>query len=149
MKEKFNSIPEALQKQIIIRVGASGLSLLLVVVVIAMYRDVYLSLAFVLFFLFFGASGVFMFWNAAKGRYIAIEGECTEVERTTLRKRPKVIYFTAEPHNVKLHVRQRLRNIAVGDRRVVYASENTPVYQNEGCQILSGYLALTVKKGNE
>ena len=86
MKEKFNSIPEALQKQIIIRVGASGLSLLLVVVVIAMYRDVYLSLAFVLFFLFFGASGVFMFWNAAKGRYIAIEGECTEVERTTLRK---------------------------------------------------------------
>lgn len=52
MKEKFNSIPEALQKQIIIRVGASGLSLLLVVVVIAMYRDVYLSLAFVLFFLF-------------------------------------------------------------------------------------------------
>lgn len=84
MKEKFNSIPEALQKQIIIRVGASGLSLLLVVVVIAMYRDVYLSLAFVLFFLFFGASGVFMFWNAAKGRYIAIEGECTEVERTTL-----------------------------------------------------------------
>ena len=111
MKEKFNSIPEALQKQIIIRVGASGLSLLLVVVV--------------------------------------IEGECTEVERTTLRKRPKVIYFTAEPHNVKLHVRQRLRNIAVGDRLVVYASENTPVYQNEGCQILSGYLALTVKKGNE
>ena len=149
MIEIFKKIPPALQKQIIMRAGACIVSLLLTIVVLVLYRDLYLSLAFVLFFLFFGIGGAALFLRSAAGKYIAIGGRCTEVERTAVRKRPKAIFFTAEPHTVRLQVKQRLRNVSVGDEVIVYASENTPVYQNEGCQILSGYLAIEIKRGGE
>lgn len=149
MKEKFKSLPEALQKQIIIRFGACALSLLLLLVVLAMYRDLYLCLSFILFSLFFGVSGALLLLRAVDGKYVVIEGECSKVERTVLRKRPKTIYFKAEPHTVKLQTRQRLKNISAGDTVVLYVSENMSVYEDEGCQILSAYLAMDVKKGAE
>lgn len=149
MKEKFKSLPEALQKQIIIQFGACALSLLLLLVVLVMYRDLYLCLSFVLFSLFFGISGVLLLLRAVDGKYVVIEGVCSKVERTALRKRPKTIYFKAELHTVKLQTRQRLKNISTGDTVVLYVSENTPVYEAEGCQILSAYLAMYVKKGAE
>ncbi len=149
MRDKFKKLPEALQKQVIMRLGAAALSLLLTVVVIALYRDLYLSLAFVLFSLFFGISGTVLFIRATDGKYIEIEGQCTKVERTPIRKRPKTIYLEADPHTVKLQVRDRLKKVSVGDTAIVYVSESTPVYQEEGCQILSGYLAMEIRKGSE
>lgn len=147
MKEKFKGLPAALQKQIILRLAACTLSLLLFVVMLAVYRDLYLCLPFAVFFLFFGVFGALLFFRAADGKFVVVEGQCSKVERTAIRKKPRTIYFVSEPHSVKLLVRQRIKNIEAGDSITVYVSENAPVYQEEGCQILSGYLAIEIRKG--
>lgn len=147
MKEKFKDLPEALQKQIELRLAACALSLLLFVVTLAVYRDLYLCLPFAVFCLFFGAFGALLFFRAADGKFVVVEGQCSKVERTAIRKKPRTIYFVSEPHSVKLQVRQRIKNIEAGDSITVYVSENAPVYQEEGCQILSGYLAIEIRKG--
>lgn len=149
MKEKFKDLPEALQKQIELRLAACALSLLLFVVTLAVYRDLYLCLPFVVFCLFFGVFGALLLFRATDGKFVVIEGQCSKVERTAIRKKPKIIYFVSEPHSVKLSVRHRIKNIEAGDCVMVYVSENTPVYQEEGCQVLSGYLALEIRKGSD
>lgn len=147
MKEKFKDLPETLQKQIVLRLAACALSLLLFVVTLAVYRDLYLCLPFAVFCLFFGAFGALLFFRAVDGKFVVVEGQCSKVERTAIRKKPRTIYFVSEPHSVKLQVRQRIKNIEAGDSITVYVSENAPVYQEEGCQILSGYLAIEIRKG--
>lgn len=149
MKEKFKGLPAALQKQIILRLAACALSLLLFVVMLAVYRDLYQCLPFVVFCLFFGAFGALLLFRAADGKFVVVDGQCNKVERTAIRKRPKTIYFVSEPHSVKLPVRHRIKNIEAGDSVTVYVSENAPVYQEEGCQILSGYLAIEIRKGRD
>lgn len=57
MKEKFQKLPPALQKQILIRFGASVLSLLLLIIVALLYRDLYLCISFLLFGAVFGVAG--------------------------------------------------------------------------------------------
>lgn len=149
MKEKFKGLPAALQKQIILRLAACALSLLLLVVTLVVYGDLYLCLPFAVFCLFFGAFGVLLLFRAINGKFVVVEGQCSKVERTAIRKKSKIIYFVSEPHSVKLPVRHRIKNLEVGDLVLVYVSENTPVYQEEGFQVLSGYLALEIRKGSD
>lgn len=42
MKEKFMALPEALQKQLIIRFGAGSVFLILTILILVLYKDVYL-----------------------------------------------------------------------------------------------------------
>ena len=53
MKEKLKKIPQPLQKQIIIKYGATLASLLLMTVSLLLERSLYLSLSFLIFFAFF------------------------------------------------------------------------------------------------
>ena len=71
-----------------------------------------------------------------------------KVEQTAIRKKTKSIYFTTEPYVVKVRLRHRLKEIAVGDHIAVFVSDNMPVYQENGCQILNGYIAIEIKKGS-
>ncbi len=48
---------------------------------------------------------------------------------------------------VKIYLRHRLKNIAEGDGIVVYVADNMPVYQQDGCEVLNGYLAVEIRKG--
>lgn len=82
------------------------------------------------------------------GRYVLVEGVCQQVEQTAIRKKTKSIYFTTEPYVVKVRLRHRLKEIAVGDHIAVFVSDNMPVYQENGCQILNGYIAIEIKKGS-
>ena len=81
-------------------------------------------------------------------RKICVEGVCQQVEQTAIRKKTKSIYFTTEPYVVKVRLRHRLKEIAVGDHIAVFVSDNMPVYQENGCQILNGYIAIEIKKGS-
>lgn len=148
MKEKFQKLPAALQKQILIRFGASILSFLLLIIVALLYRDPYLCISFLLFGAVFGVAGGRLLFRSFDGRYVLIEGVCQQVEQTAIRKKTKSIYFKMEPYVVKVRLRHRLKEITVGDHIAVFVSDNMPVYQENGCEVLNGYIAMEIRKGS-
>ena len=76
-------------------------------------------------------------------------GQCTRLERTPIRRHIRTLYLWADPHTVKVQITGKLRNINVGDAVAIYVSDNTPVYESEGYQQLSTYLAIDIFEGSE
>ena len=149
MKEKFKKIPQPLQKQIIIKYGAALVSLLLMTVSLILERNLYLPFSFLIFFAFFGFSASQLLYRAAAGQFVMIYGQCIRLERTPIRRHIRTLYLWADPHTVKVQITGKLWNINVGDAVAIYVSDNTPVYESEGCQQLSTYLAIDIFEGSE
>lgn len=132
MKERFKRLPEALQKQVIYRLGAG----------VIFFRDIYLLLPALCFAVFFILNGLWVFFETDAGKYVVVEGRCTGIERTPLRKRIKNIHIETDDITVKVIVKQRMKQLAIGDNIRVYVFEKTPVYDQEQCKLLCSYLAL-------
>lgn len=146
--DKFQGIPQALQKQIILRSATCATSLLLLIVVTILYMDLYLSLSCSIFFLFFGGSTTSLLVLSFGKKYVMVEGRCCKLEKTSIRKRVRIITIDSGQYMVKFLLKQYLRNIEVGDRVTAYISEKTQVFEEDGCQIPSDYLALEIRKGS-
>lgn len=149
MKEKLRELPIAIQKLVIIRYGAAAVSLILLVVSLLMAEDPYLPLSLALICVFFLFSASQLLYLALSGHLIEISGECIKVERIPIRRRPKALYLQIEPQVVRLQITSMQRDVGVGDQVTVYVSDNAPVYENDGCQQLSGYLAISIQRGHE
>lgn len=149
MKEKLRELPIVIQKQVIIRYGAAAVSLILLVVSLLMAEDPYLPISLALICVFFVFSASQLLYLALSGHLIEISGECIKVERTPIRRRPKALYLQIESQVVRLQITGKQRVVDAGDQVTVYVSDNAPVYENEGCQQLSGYLAISIQRGHE
>lgn len=149
MKEKLRELPIAIQKQVIIRYGAAAVSLILLVVSLLMAEDPYLSLSLALICVFFLFSASQLLYLALSGHLIEISGECIKVERTPIRRRLKTIYLKVETQVVRLQITGKQRDVDAGDQVTVYVSDNAPIYENEGYQQLSSYLAISIQRGRE
>ena len=149
MKEKLRELPIAIQKQVIIRYGAAAVSLILLVVSLLIAEDPYLPISLALICVFFLFSASQLLYLALSGHLIEISGECIKVERTPIRRRPKALYLQIESQVVRLQITGKQRDVDAGDQVTVYVSDNAPVYENEGCQQLSGYLAISIQRGYE
>ena len=147
MKKKLRELPIAIQKQVIIRYGA--VSLILLVISLLMAEDPYLPISLALICVFFLFSASQLLYLAFSGHLIEISGECIKVERTPIRRRPKTIYLKVETQVVRLQITGKQRDVDAGDQVTVYVSDNAPVYENEGCQQMSGYLAISIQRGHE
>ena len=146
MRERFKQLPEALQKQVLTRFGIGVLFLLLFLIIVFCFRDLYLSLPCLLFAGFLIASGGCLFYNGLMGKYVRIQGICNQVETTGIRKRIRYIYITMEQSIVKLPVRQRMKNLAVGDTIIIYLSDREPVYEQDNGYLVCSYFALERRK---
>ena len=58
MKERFKRLPEALQKQVIYRLGAGVIFLLCTILILIFFRDIYLLLPALCFAIFFILNGL-------------------------------------------------------------------------------------------
>ena len=106
-------------------------------------RDsIYLLLPSLCFAIFFVLNGLWVFLEIDAGKYVVVEGCCTGIERTPLRKRIKNIHIETADATVKVIVKQRMKQLAIGDNIRVYVFEKTPVYDQEQCKLLCSYLAL-------
>lgn len=149
MKDKFNKIPVALQKQIILRFGMGILVFFLFIIVSIYYRNLYFSLpCFLLSFVLF-AYGIFLFYNCIENKYLMLEGTCVEVLTKRVRKKIKSIILMVDGKNLKLPIQKRVQTIKEGDTVTVYLSENAPVYEDDGNYIIYSYYALEVRKEYE
>lgn len=96
MKERFKRLPEALQKQVIYRLGAGVIFLLCTILILIFFRDIYLLLPALCFAIFFILNGLWVFFETDAGKYVVIEGRCTGIEKTPLRKRIKNIHIETD-----------------------------------------------------
>ena len=152
MKEKFLSIPEILRKQILLRLGGAGVGLSMMFIVLAYRGDWRFLIPCIALTLFCFAVSASLYDRCLQGKYVVVEGTCTEIERTPLRRRIKALYLRNEQHNVKLVGVRRIKNLIVGDSVTVYVADDAAVYEIDGYQVVCNYLALEkspkVQRGN-
>lgn len=142
MKEKFLRIPAPLQKQILLRLGGcvAGLSMLLLILIYG--GDWCFLIPCVAFALLCLTGSVSLYDRCLQQKYVVVDGTCTEIERTPLRRRIKAVYLRSDSHSIKLVNIRKLRNLNVGDTVRIYVSEDAPVYEIDGSQVICNYIAI-------
>ena len=131
MKEKFKTLPEALQWQILSRfAGGAGFFLLFIVIMI-FYRNVYLWLPSLFFMVMLIVSGAILFYNSIKGNYVSVSGVCENIEVTGIRRRVKRITLKLEENSLTVSIKHRIKKLKTGDTVIVYLSEKTQVYPQD------------------
>lgn len=147
MKEKFARIPEPLRRQILFRMGIGLVSVILLITALLVGGDWRFCVPCMALAVFFLGGGTLLFFRGADGRYVIIEGVCTEIERSAVRRRLKSFSLQGERSPIRImNQRQRIRGLAVGDTLTVYVSEKALVYEMDGCKIVNSYIALCRKE---
>lgn len=97
------------------------------------------ALILLIFLLF---HGIWLFRLAVRQQYLAIDGACTYIQRTAVRKRARYlqldvqgtcVQIAAKRSYIPYHPQQQLR---------LYLTPQTPVYEKDGVQLLSDYLGI-------
>ena len=145
MKERFRNIPAPLQKQILQR--AFGMAIGIAIMIFAGKEDIVLLLPGIAALLMFLVSACSLTIRCLDGNYLILRGQCFQIERSFVRKNIKAIYLKVQNHTVKLRC-QLPRRIAVGDQLTIYISNDAPVYEEDGCQVLFHILALGREHGD-
>lgn len=147
MKEKFKSLPEALQWQILSRFAGGVGFLLLFVVIMIFYRNMYLWLPSLFFMVLLIVSGSVLLYNSIKGNYVSVAGVCENIEVTGIRRRVKRITLKLEENSLTISVRHRIKKLKIGDTVIVYLSVKTPVYPTANGYDAFSYYAMEIRNG--
>lgn len=145
MRERFGKLPQALQKQVLFRSGASVLFWLLFIIILSSFRDIYLILPCLLLAGYLTGSSIWLFYQSVAGNYMHLQGECVCLETIGIRKRVRSVHLALEQGIVKIPIRQRIRRLSEGDTVSIYVAEKTPVYERDGIYIISSYYAMEIQ----
>lgn len=152
MKEKFMRVPEVLRKQILVRLGGTGVGIAMLLIVLAYRGDWRFLIPCIALSLICCSSSISLYDRCLQGKYVIVEGTCTEIERVPLRRRIKALYLRNDQHNIKLVGVRRIKNLIVGDSVTIYVADDAAVYEIDGYQVVCNYLALEkgakVQRGN-
>ena len=143
MKETFSKFPQVLQKQILIRITAGIVSILMLVLILLYSSSFELVFPCVGFAVMFFISALQLYVRCDERNYVVIRGVCAEIERTGLRRRVKDIYVKDEEFTVRLvRPTMKLRALNIGDRITIYLTDDAPVYEMDGCKVICSALAV-------
>lgn len=143
MKEKFSMFPQVLQKQILVRLTAGVVSILMLVLILLYKGGFELVFPCIGFSVMFFISALQLYVRCDDKNYVVIRGTCTEIERTGLRRRVKDIYVKDDVFTVRLvRPTMKLRALRVGDRITIYLADDIPVYEMDGCKVICSTLAV-------
>lgn len=145
LRERFEKMPRALQKQVLSRSGGSVLFWFLFLIILGGFRDIYLILPCLLSACYLTGSAIWLFLQSAAGNYMHLQGECVRLETTGLRKRVRSLHLELEQGIVKIPARRRIRGLSEGDTVSIYVAEKTPVYERDGIYIISSYYAMEIQ----
>ena len=143
MKEKFMQIPAPLRRQILLRCAGAGLGVAMFLIVLIYSTDWRFMVPCAAAAVLCLTSAALLFDRCVRGKYVVITGNCTEIERTSIRKRVKAIYLQTEEHQIKLVGVRPVRNLIAGDTLNLFVADNTPVYNTDGCNVICSYIALS------
>lgn len=136
------ALPQALRKQVLIRTLLGAGFLILFFVILASFRDFYFSIPCLLLSAVLLGNGGWLLVQGIRKNYIRLEGVCDKIETAGIRKRVRSIRILLEQDTLKIPIRQGMKQLAVGDTVIVYLSDRTPVYEQEGGYMICSYFAL-------
>ncbi len=143
MKDKFRQFPQVLQKQILIRLTAGIVSLMMLVIILLYRGDLELMFPCIGFSAVFFISALQLYARCDEKNYVVIRGTCTEIEKTGLRRKVKDIYVKEDQFTVRIvRPSMKLRSLNAGDRITIYLADNAPVYEMDGCKVICNTLAV-------
>ena len=149
MKNKFRQFPQVLQKQILIRLTAGIVSLLMLVIILLYRGGLELMFPCIGFSSVFFISALQLYARCDEKNYVVIKGICTEIEKTGLRRKVKDIYVKEDQFTVRIvRPSMKLRSLNVGDRITIYLADNAPVYEMDGCKVICNALAVAKEYGS-
>lgn len=149
MKDKFRQFPKVLQKQILIRLTAGIVSLLMLVIILLYRGGLELMFPCIGFSSVFFISALQLYARCDEKNYVVIKGTCTEIEKTGLRRKVKDIYVKEDQFTVRIvRPSMKLRSLNVGDRITIYLADNAPVYEMDGCKVICNTLAVEKEYGS-
>ena len=149
MKDKFRQFPQVLQKQILIRLTAGIVSLLMLVIIFLYRGGIELMFPCIGFSSVFFISALQLYARCDEKNYVVIKGICTEIEKTGLRRKVKDIYVKEDQFTVRIvRPSMKLRSLNVGDRITIYLADNAPVYEMDGCKVICNTLAVEKEYGS-
>ena len=143
MKEQFKCIPKPLQKQILIRIAGAVLGLFLFILLLIFYKDWRFWIPCVILSVMCLASAGTLFYRCVFGKYVVVEGVCTDIDKTLIRRRIKAVYIRNDSFSIKIVNAKRIKNLSIGDIVTVYVADNSAVYDVDGMKVICYYLAMT------
>ena len=143
MKEQFLRIPRSLQKQILLRATGCVVGIFLFILILIFYKDWRFWLPCVILSVMCLASAGSLFFRCVYGRYVIVEGICTDIEKSLVRRRIKAIYLRNDRFSIKVVNAKRIRSLSIGDTVTVYVADNSAVYDVDGTKVICYYLAMT------
>ena len=143
MKKAFLEIPRPLQKQILLRLLGAVLGLFLLILFLIVYKDWRFWTPCVILTVMCLASAGTLFFRCVLGKYVVVEGVCTDIDKSLIRKRIKAIYIRNDQFSIKIVNAKRIRNLSIGDTVTVYVADNSAVYDVDGVKVICYYLAMT------
>lgn len=146
MREKLQSLPAALRRQILLRLSVGSASLLLFFVILFLSWDIYFCIPCLVLSAFLIVNSGYLFYNYIKGFYVAVQGVCSEIETKGIFKRVKAIYIAADEKLLKIPIRQSIKKLRMGDTVTVYMSEKAPIYEDGNVFAICSYHALDIRK---
>jgi len=139
--KKLKSLPEPLQKQILLRLGLAAVLFILGLASAIIWKDASMLLIIAAAALF-AVLGV----RIAYRDYIIINGICGDVDATIVRRRTKAIVLCAmmggKEIKLRIPLRQQFKKIAVGDALEVYVDAETQIHEWDGEFRLQSYIAI-------
>ena len=143
MKNAFLQIPRPLQKQILLRALGAVLGLFLFILFLIIYKDWRFWIPCVILSVMCLASAGTLFYRCVFGKYVVVEGVCTDIDKTLIRRRIKAIYIRNDSFLIKIVNAKRIKNLSIGDIVTVYVADNSAVYDVDGMKVICYYLAMT------
>ena len=146
MREELKKLPQALARQIGIRMGLGVAVLVATFLIGILFHSADLCLPGAILTVFLLGSGSLLLWHSIMGDYIKLTGTCTQVEHTQVRQKIWAVFLNVDGIPLKLNIHQRIQAIAEGDILTLYLSRDTPVYEDGSmCRVYS-YYALEISK---
>ena len=149
MRKRFGGLPEPLQKQVAARAAGGIAFMFLSVAILSGFGELSFSLPFLLFSGFLLISGLKLCHDSLAGDYMCVQGVCKEIETAGIRRRTKNILVRLGDSTLKIPVRHGMKSLSIGDTVIIYLSDRTPVYEQEGGYMVSSYYALGIEKREE
>lgn len=129
MREQFKTIPNLLQKQILIRMSGCciGITVLLILLINGSRWQLFLPAVIITIYFLLGT--INLFFRCTEGRYVELRGICKAIERSTVRKRVKALHIESDGRSIKLIPHQNTGSVREGDSLIIYLAENASVYE--------------------
>jgi len=139
--KKLKSLPEPLQRQILLRLGLAAALCIVGLISAIVWRDPSMLLISAVAILL-AVLGI----RIACRDYIVIQGVCVDAAATVIRRRTKMIVLRTEMDGkeikLRISLRQQFRKIVVGDILDVYVDTAAQILEWDGEFRLQSYIAV-------